>query len=191
MNPEFPALMARIRHNIQSGQQARKQLAAKLAELPIEQAAKLPRALLGRLAPDAMAVLARAGAGTNEMGSVPSGAAKVEASEAEHAPAPLWLSVLLAAVTAMAIALIAATLERPARWAASRAHLAAAETLGLCQRLDGWTEDCSYELGQSGFSLEEIAVWMGISVETIAAVNPDLPISQSLPSQTKVYIPRR
>lgn len=156
-------LVNRLNDNIAQGKASRKILGQKLAEMPPQEIAKLPRAVLTRIGPLGIATMARVAAGTDDALPAPRPTAvQIQTrSNVTKGPPPLWLVCCIASLLIICLTIFAGMIERPLRWAIARSGYLSADAMGLCNRLDRWTEDCDFVVTGQGLSLDDIEADLG------------------------------
>ena len=144
-----------------------------------------------RLAPDAIATLTRALARTDAIFPAADKASPLE-EPPEIAPdrRPLWFVSLLYALLAIELTVLVTGLDRPTRWSLARLGVLSGDQLGLCDRLDRWSDRCSYAVRGTQLSLDDVATRLSMPTDRLAATNPSLPISGALPFYTSIVVDR-
>lgn len=186
-------LSNRLKENIVRGRAARKLLGQKLAEMSPHEIAKLPRSVLTRIGPDGIATMARVAAATDD--ALPaSGRPPVRMqsrTDPPNRPWPIWLICCMSALLIIGLALGAGAIDRPLRWAIARSDFLNADTVGLCNRLDRWTEDCAFVVTGPGLGQDSIASKLGRDRNAVIIPPGIMHADGSLPIGAIVHIPRR
>ncbi|MBJ7406772.1 MAG: hypothetical protein JHD07_27100 [Bradyrhizobium sp.] len=189
----FPSeLVSRLNENIGRGRAARDVLGQKLAEMPPRDIAKLPRAVLTRIGPAGIATMARVAAGTDDAlpAAIPAPIRIQSQDRPADGPPPLWLVCCAASLIVIAVTIFAGILDRPLRWAIASSGYLSADDVGLCNRLDRWTEDCNFPVTAQGLSPDDIAVHLGRAQSSFSISPTTLHTDGSLPIGTIVDVHR-
>lgn len=185
-----PTIMVRLNQNITRGNSARKFLAARLAELPVKEIAKIPSVFWARLGPRGLAAIAEHLARTKAITPERNPAQKTEVVPQPRNPWPLWvISTSRAAVVIVGTLLIGAA-ERPMWWVLSQNAVINRDDRMTCGRLDVWADHCIYVAHENNLTLEQASERLGIDPSALAAVNPDLPVNGALPHGVSIQVIR-
>lgn len=183
-------LINRLNENIGRGRAAREALGQKLAEMPPREIAKLPRSVLSRIGPAGIATMARVAAGTDD--ALPASRRAPIRMQSQNnstvGPPPLWLVCCAASLLVIGLTVLAGMIDRPLRWTIARAGYLSADAVGLCDRLDRWTEDCNFVVTGQGLSLDDIAAHLGRNQRSY--INPSMNVhaDSALPVGTIVHV---
>jgi hypothetical protein len=189
----FPSeLVSRLNENIARGKASREALGLKLAEMPPREIAKLPRSVLTRIGPLAIATLARVAAGTDDTLPVPKRAtARMQFKNVStDGPPPLWLVCCATSLLVIGLTIFAGMVERPLRWAIARSGYLSADDAGLCNRLDRWTEDCNFVVTGQGLSPDDVTAHLRRDQSSFSVARTILRADGSLPIGSVIHVNR-
>lgn len=183
-------LMGRIARNGARGKAARLFLRRNVSRLSPEEIAKLPASTLKRIGRE---LRAAAMGQANETVGAASGQITPPASSSSNRTKriPSLIQLLIEAVICIvALTVTAVAVERPVRWGLYHIGLFSSEQMGLCQRLDRWSDGCSFEVRTDGLGIDQVAVLVDMPPAVLAAANPTLFPYEPLPRGTLVRISR-
>ncbi|WP_019195299.1 hypothetical protein [Afipia birgiae] len=184
-------LINRLRENIAQGKASRETLGLKLAELSPREISKLPRSVLTRIGPEGVATMARVAAGTDDALPAPRRASvRIQSRESTSGPPPLWLVCSAASLLVIALTILAGTIDRPLRWGLFRSGYQSGDAMGLCNRLDRWTEDCSYIVTAPSLGLADIEARLARHQNSFSIPHTILHADGSLPLGTVIHVNR-
>jgi hypothetical protein len=189
----FPSgLINRLNENIARGKASREILGQKLAEMPPHEIAKLPRTVLNRIGPLGIATMARVAAGTDDALPAPRQApVRIQSrGNLTSGPPPLWLVCCTASLLIVGLTVLAGMVDRPLRWGIARSGYLSADAMGLCNRLDRWTEDCDFVVTGRGLSLDHIEADLGRDQNSFSMPPTILRDDGLLPIGTIIHINR-
>jgi hypothetical protein len=191
------SLMDRVARNRTRGQAARLYLRRNIATFPISELAKLPRSTLKRIdiEPPSGPTTGRT---TNARPSAPArntatklaDTARPGEAKRQERTASLLELLVLRVIVIVALTVTATSAERPARWLFHHLGFATGEQMGLCLRLDTWSDDCRFEIRTEKLSLSRVGELTGIPLAMLAADNSDLSSTDPLPTGVQVRIKR-
>lgn len=183
-------LMGRIARNGARGKSARLFLRRNMAQLSPEEIAKLPASTLKRIGRELRNVaMAQANEVADAAPAQAIAAAPSEPNRPERIPSLIeMLIAVVVVIVALTVTAIAA--ERPVRWGLYHAGLFSSAQMGLCQRLDRWSDGCSFEVQTDDLSINRLAALVDIPPAALAAANPTLSPYEPLPKGTLVRVDR-
>lgn len=184
-------LMGRIARNGARGKSARHFLRLKMTQLSPEEIAKLPASTLKRISHELRAV---AMAQAKDIDTVPTQATAPTPSPPtgpRPKPKPKLIMMLVEVIViTIALTMIAVIAERPIRWKLFQVGLFSSEQVGLCQRLDRWTDGCGFKVQAESIGVEHIAALVDLPLPVLAAANPTFSLYEPLPKGAFVRIDR-
>lgn len=191
------SLKDRIARNRTRGRAARLYLRRNISTFPISELAKLPRATLRRIDVEPPSS-PTAGRTTNARTSAPArktttklaGTARPGEAKRQERTASLLELLVVRVIVIVALTVTATSGERPARWLFHHMGFATGEQMGLCLRLDTWSDDCRVEIRTEELSLSRVGELTGVPLAMLAADNPDLSSTAPLPVGVQVRIKR-
>ena len=185
-------LISRMHENIARGRASRETLGVKLGEMPPSEIAKLPRAVLTRIGPLGIATMARVAAGTDDVLPAPRQPA-VRIQSKDHStsgPPPLWLVCSTASALVISAAILATMIDRPVRWGFFRSGFLSGDAVGLCNRLDRWSEDCNFVATGQGLGLADIEARLVRNRSSFSVPDIALRTDGTLPVGTIIHVNR-
>jgi hypothetical protein len=185
-------LINRLNENIARGKASREILGQKLAEMSPREIAKLPRSVLTRIGPEGIATMARVAAGTDDALPAPRQApVRIQSRDGSTGePSPLWFVCGVASLLVVGLTILAGMIDRPLRWGIVRSGYLSGDAVGLCNRLDRWTEDCNFVVTGQGLTLGEVLVHLGREQSSYSIPPLDLRAEGPLPVGTIVHVNR-
>lgn len=185
-------IVSRIAENIARGKASRETLGMKLAEMPPHEIAKLPRSVLMRIGPEGIATMARVAAGTDDV--LPAakrvGVPRQPSSNPKRAPLLLWQRCGVAALLFILLTILGGAIERPLRWALAQTGYLTGQSVGLCARLDRWSDDCDYVVSGPGLSLKDVEVRLALDPSSLSTTNSSSQANVAIPIGTILHINR-
>ena len=182
-------LMGRITSNGARGKSARHYLRRNMAQLSPEEIAKLPASTLKRISRELRRVAMTHADGIDAVPAQATALAPSPLNGARPKPSLIMMLVEIVVVT-IALTMIAVVAERPVRWGLFHVGLFSSEQMGLCQRLDRWTDDCGFAVQAEGIGIEYIAALVELPLPVLAAANPTFSLYEPLPKGAFVRIDR-
>ncbi|MGY4330857.1 hypothetical protein ACVW1A_004838 [Bradyrhizobium sp. LB1.3] len=184
-------LIKRLHENIAQGKASRETLGLKLAELSPREITKLPRSVLTRIGPEGIATMARVAAGTDDALPAPRRASVgIQSHESASGPPPLWLVCCAASPIVIGLTILVGMIDRPLRWGLFRSGYQSGDAMGLCNRLDRWTEDCSYVVTGPGLGLADLEARLARDQNSFSIPHTRLHADGSLPLGTVIHVNR-
>lgn len=180
-------LMGRIARNGARGKTARQFLRRNMAQLSPEAIAKLPASTLKRISHELRIVAMQQADGIE---AVPAQATAPKVSSSTGPRPSLIMMLIEIVVVTIALTKVAIIAERPTRWGLFHVGLFSSEQMGLCQRLDRWTDGCRFAVQTEDIGIEHVAALVDLPVPVLAAANPTLSLYEPLPKGAVVRIER-
>jgi hypothetical protein len=186
------AIAIRITENIARGKTSRETLGMKLAEMPPHEIAKLPRSVLMRIGSEGIATMARVAAGTDDV--LPAarrvGVPRQPSNNSKRAPLLLWQLCSVTALLVILLTILGGAIERPLRWALAQTGYLTGQSVGLCARLDRWSDDCDYVVSGPGLSLKDVEMRLALDPSSLSTTNSYSQASVTIPIGTILHINR-
>lgn len=182
-------LMGRIARNGARGKSARQFLRRNMAQLSPEAIAKLPASTLKRISHELRVVAMQHADGIEAVPAQATAPTLSPPTRPQPNPSLIMMLVEIVVVT-IALTMMAIIAERPARWGLFHVGLFSSEQMGLCQRLDRWTDGCGFTVQAEGIGIEHIAALVDLPLPVLAAANPTLSLYEPLPKGALVRIER-
>jgi hypothetical protein len=183
------SLMGRIARNGVRGKSARHFLRRSMAQLSPEEIAKLPASTLKRISRELRAAATAQARGIEAVVSQESAPASPGPIGNQRKPSLIMILIKIVLI-AVVLAVLAVNADRPVRWGLFQLGVLSSQQLGLCQRLDRWTDGCSFKLQIEGIPIERIAELVDLPVPVLTASNPTMSPYTPLPKGSVVRIER-